>query len=117
MKIIDKHASQYQIEVKVLSYLRSNDLQIKRVEARRINESMKNQTQRILEREQQHRLQNWSYFKEDLRQISQSDTLSRMSRLQGLGHNYLPLHWNSITKVYTMASLFITSQQGLSISC
>lgn len=91
VKIIDKHASQYQIEVKVLSYLRSNDLQIKRVEARRINESMKNQTQRILEREQQHRLQNWSYFKEDLRQISQSETLSRMSRLQGLGRNYLPL--------------------------
>lgn len=91
VKIIDKHASQYQIEIKVLSYLRSNELHTKRVEARRINESMKNQTQRISEREQQHRLQNWSCFKDDLRQISQSDALSRMSRLQGLGRNYLPL--------------------------
>ena len=91
VKIVDTHVSNYQIEVKVLSYLRSNDLQTKRVEARRINESMKNQTQRISEREQQHRLRNWSYFKEDLRQIIHSDTLSRMSRLQGLGRNYLPL--------------------------
>lgn len=91
VELIVQRINSAKIEHVVLRYLRSDELSARRLEARRINNSMKNYDSRMRERERTYRLGNWSYFKEDLRQILNYDESSRVVRLHSIGRNYLPL--------------------------
>lgn len=91
IKLLVRHSNSIQIEKVVLRYLRSDELQARRVEARRVNQAIKHYEAHKEEREKEYRLKNWKYLKEDLWEISNGNVHNRAIRLYSIGRNYLPL--------------------------